>query len=52
MPPDGPESVQAMESNAWRISSKIDTYYDIYRFIKVDDDAVLVYYGDGGYAAF
>lgn len=52
MPPDGPESAQALESNTWCTPSKIDTYNDIHGFIKVDDDAVLVYYGDGGYAAF
>jgi hypothetical protein len=32
-------------------TKQIDTYNDIHGFIKVDDDAVLVYYGDGGYAA-
>jgi hypothetical protein len=51
MPLDGPESVQAIESNARYITAK-DTYDDIHRFVEVDYDAVLVNYWDGGDAAF
>jgi hypothetical protein len=38
--------------NAWWGTIEQDTYDDIHCFVKVDDDAVLIDYGDGGDATF
>lgn len=52
MPLGGLESVRAIDSNSIRWYSKRNTHDDVNSFVQVDDDAILIDYGDGGDATF